>query len=530
MTATATPADSHAYLVGAGIATLSAAVFLIRDGHLRGSNVHILEQLPIAGGAMDGAGDPSTGYVARGGRMLTDETYTCLWNLLDTIPTLTDASMTVHDEIVEFNEKWRTEAKARIIGRDHTILDASALGLDLRDRVELTRLLAMPEALIGARRIEDLFSDHFFDTNFWCLWRTTFAFQNWHSAIELKRYLLRFIQEFPRIHTLAGVRRTRLNQYDSIIRPITAWLADRGVVFEHGVTVTDVDFVDDTARRAERLHFTCDGVAGTHVLGDGDYAFITLGSMTADSANGDDDHAPAQVLDKRDGSWRLWDVLSSKAKDFGRPNTFSGNIEESRWESFTLTMRSPALLRRIEEWTGNSAGSGGLMTFKDSPWLMSIVVPHQPHFDGQPDDVHTLWGYGLLLDRKGDFVDKTMPRATGQEILTELLGQLGWSDMADSVRASTTVIPVMMPYITSQFARRDIADRPLVVPADAGNFAFLGQFTEIPGDVVFTVEYSVRSAMLGVYELLGIDEPVPAIYSGLADPQVAIRALKVALA
>jgi oleate hydratase len=252
--------------------------------------------------------------------------------------------------------------------------------------------------------------------------------------------------------------------------------------------------------------------------------------MTADSANGDDDHAPAQVLDKRDGSWRLWDVLSSKAKDFGRPNTFSGNIEESRWESFTLTMRSPALLRRIEEWTGNSAGSGGLMTFKDSPWLMSIVVPHQPHFDGQPDDVHTLWGYGLLLDRKGDFVDKTMPRATGQEILTELLGQLGWSDMADSVRASTTVIPVMMPYITSQFARRDIADRPLVVPADAGNFAFLGQFTEIPGDVVFTVEYSVRSAMLGVYELLGIDEPVPAIYSGLADPQVAIRALKVALA
>jgi oleate hydratase len=134
----------------------------------------------------------------------------------------------------------------------------------------------------------------------------------------------------------------------------------------------------------------------------------------------------------------------------------------------------------------------------------------------------------LFPDRKGQYVDRTMAEATGQEILTELLGQLGWSEMADTVAASTTVIPVMMPYITSQFARRSVGDRPLVVPEGAANFAFLGQFTEIPEDVVFTVEYSVRGAMQAVYALTGIDKPIPDVYQGIADPRVALTALRTA--
>ncbi|MEC3981671.1 oleate hydratase [Amycolatopsis sp. H20-H5] len=526
---TATPADAQAYLVGAGIASLSAAVLLIRDGGMAGKNIHVLEELPFTGGSMDGSGDPVAGYVSRGGRMLTDETYVCLWNLLEGIPTLTDDTMSVREEVREFNEKWPTEAKARIIGRDHTILDASDLGLTTKDRAELTRLLALPERFMSTRRIEDFFSPHFFDTNFWCMWRTTFAFQNWHSAIELKRYLLRFIQEFPRVHTLAGVRRTRLNQYDSIIAPVQAWLTARGVSIEHGVRVTDVDFTeDDGVRRATRIHYRRDDIPGSYEVGAQDYAFVTLGSMTADATAGGNDHAPEQVTDKRDGGWRLWEAISPKAADFGRPNTFSGNIEESRWESFTLTMHSPLLLQRIEEWTGNAPGAGALMTFKDSGWLMSIVVPHQPHFENQPDDVYTLWGYGLFLDKKGDYVDKTLPEASGREILTELLGQLGFSDIEDSVQSSTTIIPVMMPYITSQFERRETRDRPLVVPRGSVNFAFLGQFTEIPEDVVFTVEYSVRGAMHAVYELLDIDKDIPEIYHGLSDPRAALTALKTA--
>ncbi|MGW3938503.1 oleate hydratase [Streptomyces sp. NBC_00024] len=525
------PQQSHAFLVGGGIASLAAAAFLIRDGGFPGEHIHILEELPVAGGSMDGSSESHHGYVTRGGRMLEDEAYVCLWNLLETIPTLTDETVSVREETAAFSAKWPTDAKARLIGKGTTVLDAADYGLDARDRLELTRLLALPEPVIGARRIEDFFSPHFFATNFWAMWRTTFAFQNWHSAIELKRYFLRFMQEFPRMHTLAGVRRTRLNQYDSIIRPVRHWLEGRGVRFEHGVRVTDVDFSTDEfgARRVRRLHVERYGQPDAYELGDADYAFLTLGSMTADATYGSDDSAPELVRDKRDGGWRLWETVAAAADDFGRPTAFTGNVDEAKWESFTLTMREPLLLHRIEELSGNLPGTGALMTFRDSNWLMSIVVPHPPHFDGQPEDVYTLWGYGLFVDNDGDFIGKPMAQATGREILTELLGHLGLSDIEGQVRGTTTVIPVMMPYITSQFAPRTVHDRPLVIPRGAANFAFLGQFTEIPEDVVFTVEYSVRGAMHAVYGLLGLGHEIPGIYHALSDPKTAFGVLKAAL-
>jgi oleate hydratase len=259
--------------------------------------------------------------------------------------------------------------------------------------------------------------------------------------------------------------------------------------------------------------------------------------MAADSRNGDDHHPAPLVRDLVDGAWTLWENMARKVPGLGRPSAFSGNVDESKWESFTLTMRSPALVQRIEAYTGNQPGTGGLMTFKDSSWLLSIVVPRPPHFAGQPEGVFTLWGYGLFVDNKGDYIDQTLAEAidqtlaeaTGQQILTELIHQLGFEDILDEVRRTTTVIPVMMPYITSQFARRDIADRPPVIPAGAQNFALLGQFVEIPEDVVFTVEYSVRAAMYGVYGLLGLQREIPAIYHGMADPKVAYAALKTLL-
>ncbi|MFD9127531.1 oleate hydratase [Kitasatospora sp. NPDC059571] len=522
---------TQAYLVGGGIAALAAAAFLIRDGDLPGENIHILEQLPLAGGSLDGQGSPDRAYVTRGGRMLEDEAYSCLWDLLETIPTLDDEGVSVRQEIIDFNRAWPTDARARLIDRNHRILDASRLGLDMHDRLELTRLLVLPESVIGPRRIDEFFSEHFFATNFWAMWRTTFAFQTWHSAIEVRRYFLRFLQEFPRLHTLAGVRRTRLNQYDSIVRPLTKWLLGHGVRIEHGVTVTDVDFADrDGIRRAGRLHLSRGGHRELVELAEHDLALITLGSMTADAAHGGNDTVPELIRDKRDGGWTLWETLSRKAPDFGRPAVFNGNIAEAAWESFTLTMRGPELVKRIEEFTGNAAGTGALMTFRDSPWLMSIVVPRPPHFADQPEDVYTLWGYGLFLDRPGEHTGRTMAESTGQEILTELLGQLGFDDIAERVRANTVVTTVMMPYITSQFARRDVHDRPRVIPHGARNFAFLGQFVEIPEDVVFTVEYSVRGAMHAVRELLGLDLPIPPVHHALTEPATVLRALRTAFA
>ena len=247
--------------------------------------------------------------------------------------------------------------------------------------------------------------------------------------------------------------------------------------------------------------------------------------MTADVTYGGDDTVPPLIRDKRDGGFELWETLALKADDFGRPNAFCGNVDESKWESFTLTMHGKALLQRIIDFSGNEPGTGALMTFKDSNWLMSIVVPHAPHFIDQPEDVFTLWGYALYIDREGNYVSKKMSECTGQEILTELLGQLGFEDSDGMIRETTRVTTVMMPYITSQFERRVPEDRPLVVPKGAKNFAFLGQYVEIPEDVVFTVEYSVRGAMHAVYELMGVDLPIPAIYHALEHPSVAFKAL-----
>ncbi|SCK20499.1 oleate hydratase [Variovorax sp. HW608] len=519
--------DRKAFLVGAGIGALSAAVILIRDAGFAGPNIRIIEELPVAGGALDRSGNVYSGYVSRGGRMLTEETYVCLWNVLDGIPSLDDPGTSVKAQAWSFNREWRSDAKARLIDRDRRILDASDLGFNVQDRLEVMRLLVTPERSLHARRIEDCFSSHFFETNFWAMWRTTFAFQNWHSAVELRRYMLRFLQEFPRIHTLAGVRRTPLNQYDAIVRPVERWLTERGVIFQRGTKVVDVDFVEQGShRRVEALHAVCEGRETIYRLDPDDLALITIGSMTADARYGDDDHAPELVRDKRDGAWTLWEAMARKAPGLGRPNAFCGNVDSSKWESFTLTSRSPTLIQRIEALTGNAPGTGGLMTFKDSSWLMSIVVPHPPHFSDQPEGVYTIWGYGLFVDKKGDYIDKTMAQASGRELLSELIHHLKFEDILDEVQKSTTVIPAMMPYITSEFERRDAGDRPPVIPSGSTNFALLGQYVEIPEDVVFTVEYSVRGAMHAVYGLLQMDNEIPPIYHGIADPSVALASLR----
>lgn len=510
---------------------MAAAVFLIRDAGMPAHQIHILEELGLVGGCLDGGVSPVTphAYVTRGGRMLTDEVYQCLWNLLDGIPSLQQTGMSVREEIAAFNQQVHTESHARLIGKGARILDASHYGLDVHHRAELTRLLAMPEHVIGAHRIDEMFSPHFFASHFWQMWRTTFAFQNWHSAIELRRYLLRFIQEFPRMHTLAGVRRTPLNQYDSIAVPLQKWLLDQGVDVRFAHRVTDIDFDQQIPglRRATRLHvLTAQGVQVIEI-GTGDACLVTLGSITADATYGDNDHAPELIRDRRDGAWSLWEAIARQADDFGRPHTFF-NIDDNKWESFTLTMHGRLLLDRLVDFSGNQPGTGALMTFVDSNWLMSLVVPYQPHFLNMPPDTYTTWGYGLFIDSPGNHVTKAMAQCSGREILDELLHHLQFDDIRAEVLASTDVTPVMLPYASAMFAPRKPSDRPHVIPEGAANFAFLGQHVELPDDTVYTVEYSVHCAMHAVYHLFGVDLPIPSLYRGLHDPKVGLEALAAA--
>ena len=379
--------------------------------------------------------------------------------------------------------------------------------------------------MLGRTSIADQFDAEFFATNFWFMWCTTFAFQPWHSAVEFKRYLVRFAHMVDGFNRLEGIMRTVYNQHDSMVRPLHKWLYERGVRFRLNTRVTDIGLDErDGAIVANQIAYEQEGKTGAIVVGPDDFVLVTLGSMTEASSFGAMDAAPA-LLGKADGgAWTLWDNIARDRPHFGRPSVFSDFIDESKWVSFTTTLRDPTFLRLVLDFTGNVPGEGGLITFPDSNWLASIVIPHQPHFLGQPEHVSVLWGYGLAVDKPGNFVKKPMSACTGREIMTEILGHLRFERDASKILDAATCIPCMMPFITSQFLRRESGDRPQVMPKGSKNLAFIGQFCELPDDVVFTVEYSIRSAQTAVYSLLKLNREPPAVYKGKFDPRVLFRA------
>jgi oleate hydratase len=498
--------NRQVYFVGGGIASLAGAAYLVRDCDFPGSNIHILEEMHILGGSNDGAGNEAQGYVIRGGRMLNDETYENLWELLLTIPSIDQPGKSVREEIIEFDTAHPTHSNARLVDKAGHIVDVLSMGFDMADRLGMLKLLATPEEKMGKARINDWFSPHFFETNFWYMWATTFAFQPWHSAVEFKRYMFRFIHEFPRIQTLEGVTRTPYNQYDSIILPMKHYLDQFGVDFSMKCTVTDLDFADSEGITVTKMHYRTNGVDGVLELGEDDLVIVTNGSMTESSSLGSMTKPP-ELLGKG-SSWKLWDTIAAKKPGLGNPSSFDDHIDGSKWESFTVTCQNSRFFDLMEKFSRNKAGSGALVTFKDSSWFMSIVLAHQPHFRNQPEHVKVFWGYGLYPDQIGDYVKKRMCDCTGEEILTELLHHLHFDEDRQAILDTANCIPCMMPYITSQFMPRLGDDRPQVVPVGSTNLAFIGQFCEIPDDVVFTEEYSVRAARIAVYTLLGVNKPI----------------------
>lgn len=519
-------AGRKAYLVGGGIASLAGAAFLIRDGGMPGEDITIFEETEITGGSLDGAGEAERGYIIRGGRMFNEESYLCTYNLMSSIPSLEDPGWSIRDDMLEFNELVKTHSTGRLLRAGEKI-DSTRMGFDARDRMDLLKLAAISEESLGPRRIDDYFQPSFFRTNFWYMWGTMFAFQPWHSLAEFKRYVHRFIHEFPRIDTLAGVRRTRYNQYDSIVLPLVTWLRGNGVRFRMGCRVTDLEFARGLEGKAvSRIKYEAGGIPDEVEVGREDLVFATLGSMTEASSYGSMKSAPTLKSKEDGGAWTLWERLAGANPEFGNPAVFDGDVNGSKWLSFTTTLHDPAFFELMEQLTGNAAGTGGLVTMTDSRWLMSVVLAHQPHFRNQPEGVYVFWGYGLFVDEEGDFVGKPMADCTGEEIMIELLRQLRFDEHIPKIMATANCIPCMMPFITSQFMPRSKGDRPDVIPHGTSNLALIGQYCELADDVVFTVEYSVHSAMAAVYGLLGLENEIPPIYKGQHDPRVLFRALR----
>ncbi len=311
--------------------------------------------------------------------------------------------------------------------------------------------------------------------------------------------------------------------------PLITWLKEQGVVLELGVQVTNLDIkVTDTEKTVERIYITRNGKEETIETTVNDLVFVTNGSMTENSTVGNNNEPAILNRDQKErGCWSLWENIAKQSPEFGHPEVFAGDIDKSKWMSFTMTITDNTdVFDHLLKLTGDAPGMGGVVTIKDSSWLLSWTAPKQPHFINQPENVQVLWAYGLFPDNVGDFIKKKMCDCTGEELFSELLYHIGLQSKIPQILASSKVIPCMMPYITSQFMPRSKGDRPAVIPNGSTNLAFLGQFSEVPNDCVFTVEYSVRSAMMAVYGLLKLDKQVNPVYEGQYDVRVLLKAAK----
>ena len=452
--------DTHktrAHIVGGGIAGLSSAVFLVRDSQVKGENIFVLEQNESMGGSLDATGSTEKGYSMRGGRMF-ERHFGCTYDLLDSIPSTDDPTKSVKTEIMEFYRDTPWNSQSRLISIDGSIIDSTHMGFNHQDRADLMKLMLTSEKVLAAKRISDVFHPHFFETNYWFMWRTIFAFQTWHSAIEMKRYLLRFVHLFPMMADMSGIQLTRYNQNDSIVKPMVAWLTERRVRFETDIRVLDLDLVDEGGKASvKRLICLAGGKERVIDLLEDDIVIITNGSMTAASSLGSMKSPPALNRGAKGGSWELWEKIAGRHPGFGNPGNFTKNIDESKWESFTVTTTSPLLKDYVEVFTRNKLGRAGLLTFKDSGWLLTVNFFNNPRSMNQSKDSYVWWGYGLFPDRLGNYVPKKMADCTSEELLVEALGHLGIKEGREEVLKSSICIPCMMPYITSQFMPRSLA-------------------------------------------------------------------------
>ena len=515
-----------AYIIGTGLAALTAACYLVRDGQMKGEHIHIFEKDPTPGGACDGWKFENVGYVMRGGREM-DNHFEVMWDLFRSIPSIETEGVSVLDEYYWLNKKDPNYSLCRATenrGQDaHT---DGKFAVSDKAAMEIMRLFFTPDEDLYDKRITDYFDDEVLNSNFWLYWRTMFAFENWHSALEMKRYIKRFIHHIGGLPDFKALRFTRYNQYESMILPMVKYLEQHQVQFHYNTKVVNVVFDLQPGRKlAKRVELLREGNTEFVDLTENDLVFITNGGCVENSTMGTQDApAPYQTELKPGGGWDMWRKIAAQDPAFGNPDKFCSDPEQTNWMSATvetLDGRIIPYIKRICQRDPFSGGvvTGGIVTVKDSSWLLSWTINRQPQFRDQPKDHCLVWVYALFSDVPGDYVKKPMRDCTGKEICMEWLYHLGVpEDQIDALASSSAnTVPVMMPYIDAFFMPRNDTDRPRVVPEGAVNFAFLGQFAETARDTIFTTEYSMRTGMEAVYTLLDVDRGVPEVWGSTYD-------------
>ncbi len=518
--------QKSAYIIGSGLAALAAACFLVRDGQMSGKRVHILEKEQIAGGACDGYKYEGLGYVMRGGREM-DNHFECMWDLFRSIPSIETEGVSVLDEYYWLNKKDPNYSLCRAtVNRGEDAHTDGKFSISDKGCMEIMKLFFTPDEDLYDKRITDVFDDEVLNSNFWLYWRTMFAFENWHSALEMKLYIKRYIHHIGGLPDFTALRFTKYNQYESMILPMIKYLEGFGVEFHYGVKVTNVEFsIADGKKQATRIDVIADGTENHIDLTENDLVFITNGGCVENSTLGSQDK-PAEFRPeiKEGGGWDMWRKIAAQDPSFGHPDKFCYDPEQSNWMSATVNTLDGKIVPYIQKICKRDPFSGkvvtgGIVTVKDSSWLLSWTINRQPQFRDQPKGQLLVWVYGLFSDKPGDYVKKPMRECTGKEICMELLYHLGVPEdqIEELATNSANTIPCMMPYITAFFMPRAKGDRPDVVPEGAVNFAFLGQFAETARDTIFTTEYSIRTGMEAVYTLLNIDRGVPEVWGSTYD-------------
>lgn len=515
-----------AYIIGTGLAALSAACYLVRDGQMKGERIHIFEKDPIPGGACDGFEYPGVGYVMRGGREM-DNHFEVMWDLFHSIPSIETEGVSVLDEYYWLNKEDPNYSLCRAtVNRGQDAHTDKRFAVSDKAQMEIMRLFFTPDEELYDKRIDEYFDDEVFDSNFWLYWRTMFAFENWHSALEMKRYIKRYIHHIGGLPDFTALRFTKYNQYESMILPMVKYLENAGVVFHYNTKVVNVEFdVTSNRKQATRIEIEAEGETRFVDLTEDDLVFITNGGCVENSAMGSQNTpAPYNPEIKPGGGWDMWRRIAAQSPDFGNPDKFCYDSELCNWMSATVETLDQRIIPYItnickrDPFTGKVV-TGGIVSVKDSSWLLSWTINRQPQFRSQPKDHCLVWVYALFNDRPGDYVKKPMRDCTGKEICMEWLYHIGVpeNEIEELAENSANTVPVMMPYIDAFFMPRNDTDRPKVVPDGAVNFAFIGQFAETARDTIFTTEYSMRTGMEAVYTLLNVDRGVPEVWCSTYD-------------
>ena len=532
-----------AYIIGTGLAGLSAAFYLVRDGQMKGEHIHVLEKLELAGGSCDGRKDITKGFFMRGGREM-DNHFECMWDMYRDVPSIETPGISVLDEYYWLNKHDPNYSLCRAstnCGEDaHT---DKKFALDKDSAMALSKLFMTPEKDLEDKKISDILPDSFWDTNFWLYWQTMFAFQKWSSALEMKRYLCRYVHHIDGLPDFSALRFTKYNQYESMILPLVKYLENHGVKIEYGIDVKNViiDTIGDK-KIAKQIVYVKDDQEQTIDLIEEDLVFITNGCCTDSSCYGDQNTAPdlSHLKDGYGESWDMWKAIAAQAKhgEFGNPDVFCNNIEETNWMSATVATSNEEIIQHIinickRDPRNGKVTTGGIVTVKDSTdnWYLSWTINRQPQFKSQDKNMVLVWLYSLSTNKEGNYVKKPMRECTGAEVAMEWLYHIGipQNEIEDLAHNACNTTTCFMPYIDAFFQPRKNEDRPLVVPKGAVNFAFIGQFAETPRDTIFTTEYSIRTGMEAVYTLLDVDRGVPEVWGSQYDVRELLKAVYYAI-